>query len=309
MKDKLRIHGEIARKSFRDNYTLYAFLLLPLIYFIVFKYIPMFGNVIAFRKFKPGGSYFGVSWEGFKYFEMFWKDPQFWAAFKNTILLSGLVLIITFPLPIIFSLLLNEISGKRFKKVVQSVTIIPKFLSVIVVVMIVKSILSPSTGTLNILIKSMGGEAINFLNEPQYFRAIYIISEIWQFLGWNSIIYMAVLSSADQEQYEASMVDGANRWQQTLYVTLPVMMPTIAINLIIAVGNVLNLGFEKVLLMYVPATYSTADVIQTFVYRVGLLSNNFSYGTAVGLFQGVISLSLLWITNRIVNKHWDAGLW
>lgn len=309
MKDKLRIHGEIARKSFRDNYTLYAFLLLPLIYFIVFKYIPMFGNVIAFRKFKPGGPYFGVSWEGFKYFEMFWKDPQFWAAFKNTILLSGLVLIITFPLPIIFSLLLNEISGKRFKKVVQSVTIIPKFLSVIVVVMIVKSILSPSTGTLNLLIKSMGGEAINFLNEPQYFRAIYIISEIWQFLGWNSIIYMAVLSSADQEQYEASMVDGANRWQQTLYVTLPVMMPTIAINLIIAVGNVLNLGFEKVLLMYVPATYSTADVIQTFVYRVGLLSNNFSYGTAVGLFQGVISLSLLWITNRIVNKHWDAGLW
>ena len=147
------------------------------------------------------------------------------------------------------------------------------------------------------------------MNDPFWFRIIYICSELWQFVGWNSIIYMAVLSSADQEQYEAAMVDGAGKIKQAIHITLPIMLPTIAINLIISLGNILNIGFEKVLLMYTPTTYETADIIQTLVYRIGLMGANYSYGTAVGLFQGVISLTLLWMANRITNKRWECGLW
>ena len=296
-------------KSLRNNKTLYLFLLLPIVYFIIFKYVPMFGNIIAFRKYIPGQSYFGVSWEGFRYFEMFLKDEAFWSVFKNTVVLSGLSLLICFPIPILFSLLLNEIMQKKVKKVVQSLTIVPRFLSVVVVVAMMNALLSPSTGIVNTIIEKLGGEAIYFMNEPFWFRIIYIISELWQFLGWNSIIYMAVLSSADQEQYEAAMVDGAGKIKQAIHITLPMMLPTIAINLIITLGNILNIGFEKVLLMYTPTTYETADIIQTFVYRVGLMNAKYSYGTAVGLFQGVISLSLLWAANRITNKRWGCGLW
>lgn len=295
--------------SMKKNTTLYIFLILPIIYFVVFKYIPMFGNIIAFRKYVPGQSYFGVSWEGFRYFEMFLKDEAFWNAFKNTIVLSGISLLICFPIPIIFSLLLNELMQKKFKKVVQSVTIIPRFLSVVVVVAMMNAMLSPSTGIVNRIIEYFGGEAIYFMNDPFWFRIIYICSELWQFVGQNSIIYMAVLSSADQEQYEAAMVDGAGKIKQAIHITLPIMLPTIAINLIISLGNILNIGFEKVLLMYTPTTYETADIIQTFVYRIGLMGANYSYGTAVGLFQGVISLTLLWMANRITNKRWGCGLW
>lgn len=295
--------------SMKKNTTLYIFLILPIIYFVVFKYIPMFGNIIAFRKYVPGQSYFGVSWEGFRYFEMFLKDEAFWNAFKNTIVLSGISLLICFPIPIIFSLLLNELMQKKFKKVVQSVTIIPRFLSVVVVVAMMNAMLSPSTGIVNRIIEYFGGEAIYFMNDPFWFRIIYICSELWQFVGWNSIIYMAVLSSADQEQYEAAMVDGAGKIKQAIHITLPIMLPTIAINLIISLGNILNIGFEKVLLMYTPTTYETADIIQTLVYRIGLMGANYSYGTAVGLFQGVISLTLLWMANRITNKRWECGLW
>lgn len=295
--------------SMKKNTTLYIFLILPIIYFVVFKYIPMFGNIIAFRKYVPGQSYFGVSWEGFRYFEMFLKDEAFWNAFKNTVVLSGISLLICFPIPIIFSLLLNELMQKKFKKVVQSVTIIPRFLSVVVVVAMMNAMLSPSTGIVNRIIEYFGGEAIYFMNDSFWFRIIYICSELWQFVGWNSIIYMAVLSSADQEQYEAAMVDGAGKIKQAIHITLPIMLPTIAINLIISLGNILNIGFEKVLLMYTPTTYETADIIQTLVYRIGLMGANYSYGTAVGLFQGVISLTLLWMANRITNKRWECGLW
>ncbi len=307
-KPKIKNDSEMV-KSFKKNYVLYLFLIIPVLYFLIIKYIPMFGNVLAFRTYRPGGSYFGEQWVGLQYFKMFLEDPAFWKVFGNTVILSFTTLAITFPLPIIFALLLNEIEFKRFKKISQSITIIPKFLSTVVVVMMVKALLSPSSGIINEIIGLFGGEGIYFLNKPEWFRCIYIASDIWQFLGWNSIIYMAVLTSADQSQYEAAMVDGANKFQQIIHVTIPLLLPTIAINLIISVGNVLNLGFEKILLLYTPTTYATADVVQTFAYRIGLLGNNFSYGTAVGLFQGIICLVLLWITNRITNKYWECGLW
>lgn len=191
----------------------------------------------------------------------------------------------------------------------QSVAIVPKFLSVVVVVMIFNSLLSPSNGVVNEIVKFFGGEEIFFMNEAGWFRPVYIITDIWQFMGWNSIIYMAVLASADQEQYEAAMIDGANRWKQTRYITLPIMIPTISINFIISIGHILNLGFEKALLIQKPSTYATSDIIQTFVYRMGLLNKNYSYGTAVGLFQAVIGLVLLYIANKVVNKRWNTGLW
>lgn len=305
----LSTHMSELRKSLRRNYVLYLFLLLPIIYFIVFKYIPMIGNVIAFRKFVPGQNYLGVSWEGFKYFKMFLNDAKFWEVFWNSIKLSALALVIGFPLPILFALLLNELTQKKFKKLAQSIAIVPRFLSTVVVVSMIKTILSPDTGVINKLITGFGGEAVHFVSDPKWFRTIYVLSDIWQFLGWSAIIYMAVLSSADQEQYEASRVDGANRLQQALHITLPVMLPTIAINLIIQLGNILNLGFEKVLLLYSPSVYETADIIQTYVYRMGITKSQFSYSTAVGIFQAVLSLSLLWFANKITNKYWDCGLW
>ncbi len=308
-KAQSKFQKESLATNLKKNYVLYLFLILPCLYFIVFKYIPMFGNLIAFRKYTPGGSIIGEGEFTFKYFEMFLTDGTFWTVFSNTIILSIFVLIIMFPAPIIFALLMNELGGKHFKKLVQSVTIIPRFFSVVVVITIFNALLSPSTGIINELITSFGGTEIFFMNDANWFRPIYISTEIWQLLGWNSIIYMAVLSSVDHEQYEAAMVDGANRWKQTLHITLPAMLPTIAINLIMSVGTVINLGFEKNLLLYQPNIAEVADVIQTYVYRMGLLNRNYSYATAVGLFQAVISLSLLWITNKLVNKYWDCGLW
>ncbi len=304
----IKTEGKFAR-SFRENKVLYLFLLLPVLYFIIFKYIPMFGNIIGFRKYKIGGSYWGEGDLTFKYFKMFLTDPNFWKVFLNTVTLSLLVLLITFPLPIIFSLMLNEVMNNRFKKFVQSITIIPKFFSVIVVIMLFNTLLSPSTGIVNELIVMFGGEKIFFMNDKQWFRAIYIFTDIWQFLGWNSIIYMAVLASADQELYEAAMIDGAGKWKQTIHITIPLLLPTIAINFIISIGTVLNLSFEKNLLLYKPNIAEVADTIQTFVYRMGLLDKNYSYATAVGLFQSVLSLTLLWIANKVVNKKWDLGLW
>jgi len=297
------------KKSWKKNYVMYIFLILPIAFFIIFKYIPMSGNIIAFRKFVPGKGYFGTEWKGLYYFKAFIADGTFWEVFINTVIISACTLLIAFPLPIIFALLLNEIASSKFKKLVQSLTIIPKFLSIVVVVMIINTMFSPSVGIINMLIEKLGGDSIYFVNESKWFIPIYIISELWQFMGWNSIIYMAVLTSADPSQYEAAMVDGANRWKQTFYITLPVMLPTIAINLAISVGLILNVSFEKVLLLYLPSTYDVADVISTYVYRIGLRGSNFSYGTAVGLFQGVIGLVLLWVTNKVTNKLWDVGLW
>ena len=305
---KWDVEKAMFRRSWRKNRTLYLMLLLPIIYFIVFKYVPMVGNVIAFRRFVPGKSMFGESWEGFKYFEMFLFDKTFWKLFKNTIVISLTTLAFAFPLPILFALLLNELSNGIYKKIVQTITIIPRFLSVVVVIGMFSTILSPSAGIVNKVIEALGGAAVYFWGEPEWFKPIYVSTEVWQFMGWNSIIYMAVLAGADMEQYEAAKVDGANRFQQAWYITIPLMLPTIALNFIMAIAGVLNVGFEKIIYMYTGTTIESADVIQSFVYRVGLQGGNFSYGTAISLFQGLFGLVLLFFANKIVNKYWDAGL-
>ncbi len=288
---------------------LYCLIILPIVYLVLFKYVPMYGIVLAFRQHYPGRAIFGEHWVGLKYFKMFLTDNTFWKVFKNTLLLSIFNLIISFPIPIIFALMLNEIKSKNSKKFIQTVSYLPRFFSTVVVVGIIKSLLSPSTGIVNEVIQFFTGDKILFLSEPGWFRTIYIFSDVWQFMGWNAILYIAALSGIDNQQYEAAMIDGANRWKQTIHITIPGIMPTIIICFTLAVGNMLMIGFEKVLLLYSPIIYSTADILQTFVFRMGIDQGHFSYSTAVGLFQSLISLVLLWTTNWFARKYTDYSLW
>ena len=287
----------------------YLLLFLPITYFIIFRYGPMYGNIIAFRRFILGGPVYGTQWVGLRYFKMFLDNPEFWKVFKNTFLLSTLNLAIGFPIPIIFALLLNEIKNGLFKRAVQTISYLPHFISVVVLVGLVMEILSPTNGIINNILKSMGVEPIYFLNEPQWFRFIYISSGIWQGMGWSSIIYLATLSGIDTNLYEAAEVDGANRWQQTIFITIPSLMNTAIILLILNIGHLLDVGFEKVLLLYNPSIYDTADVISTYVFRMGLQNNNYSYATAVGLFENLIGLVLIFTANKLAQKYSESSLW
>ncbi|MFL0253241.1 ABC transporter permease [Clostridium neuense] len=291
------------------DWQLYTLLILPIIYYIVFKYGPMLGNIIAFRSYVPGGSVLGEEWVGLKYFKLFIADPTFWLVFKNTLIISVLQLVIGFPFPIIFALLLNEIRSKKFKRFVQTVSYLPYFLSAVVIAGMIQDLLSPSTGVVNMVIKHFTGSTINFLSLPQWFRTIYVGSGIWQGLGWGAILYLAALSNINMELYESAKIDGANRWQQTLHVTIPGIMPTIVILLILNIGGLLSVGYEKIMLLYNPLTYSTADVISTYLYRMGLEANNFSYATAIGLFEAVIGLVLVSGANYFSKKFSETSLW
>lgn len=304
-KTKLKRNLSIIRK----DWQLYSLLVLPLIYYLVFKYGPMIGNVIAFRRFRPGGPVLGTEWVGLKYFNMFIHDSTFWQVFKNTLTLSGLSLIIGFPIPIIFALLLNELKGNKFKRFVQTASYLPHFLSTAIVAGMIMEILSPSSGVINMIIKSLGGKTINFLSEPGWFRTIYVSSGIWQGMGWGAILYLAALSNINMELYESAKIDGANRWKQTLHITIPGILPTVVTLLILNIGGLLGVGFEKIMLLYNPLTYSTADVISTYLYRLGLQSSNFSYATAIGLFEAIIGLILVYSANLVSRKLTENSLW
>ncbi|WP_152362688.1 ABC transporter permease [Microlunatus speluncae] len=296
------------RQSLRRDWQLYCLALLPLIFFAIFKYGPMIGNVIAFRRFRPGGSIFGDQWVGFRYIEMFIGDPSFWKVFANTAILGGTTLLIGFPLPIILALLLNEVRKKAFKRVVQSITYLPHFLSIVIVAGMVMQLLSLQ-GTVNQIIDAFGGDQVAFIQKPEWFRTIYVGSEVWQTLGWGTILYLAALTSIDDSLYEAAKIDGAGRLRQTWHVTLPGLRPVMITLLILNIGAFLNVGFEKVLLLYNPLTYSTADVISTYLYRVGLMSNNLSYAAAIGLFQALIGLVMVLSANLIARRVVGTSLW
>lgn len=285
-------------------------MLLPVIYFIIFRYAPMFGNILAFRKFKPGQSVFGVDWIGFKNFERFLNDKTFWRAFTNTLLTSSTNLLLNFPFPIIFALLLNELSNLKFKKLVQTISYMPRFVSTIVVITMLNEILSPTSGILNKVLGSLFGMApIYFVNEPAFFRPIYILTDMWQFTGWSAIIYLAAITGISQDLYEAAMIDGANRWKQTRHITIPSILPTVMVMFILSVGRLLSVGFEKVLLLYTPGNSMVSDVIDTFVYRYGVINNNYSFATAVGLFGGVIGVILVSTANFISRRTTGDGLY
>lgn len=296
------------RHALRKDWQLYTLAVLPLLFFLVFRYVPMLGNIIAFRRFQPGGSMFGEYWVGLRYIETFLNDPTFWKVFTNTVILGGLTLLVSFPMPIILALLLNELRSKKFKKFVQTASYLPHFLSIVIVAGMILQIVSLE-GAINQVISAVGGTPVNFIQEAAWFRPVYVISDVWQTMGWGTILYLAALTQIDENLYEAARIDGANRWRQTLHVTIPGILPTIITLLILNIGTFLAVGFEKILLLYSPLTYETGDVISTYLYRVGLLSNNFSYATAIGLFESIIGLTLVLGANFLSRKLVGASLW
>lgn len=284
-------------------------MILPVLYFIIFKYVPMVGNILAFRRYRPGQGMFGTEWT-LRYFERFLKDPAFWRAFRNTLVVSLENLAINFPLPIIFAILLNEVRSKYLKKIVQTISYMPRFISTVVVIAIMNEILSPSTGLLNNFLHNVFGMTpVYFMNESSWFRPLYILSESWQYTGWTAIIYLAAITSISSDLYEAAEMDGATRIQQIFHVTIPSIMPTIMVMLIMNVGRMLSIGYEKVLLMYTPSNSGVSDIIDTLVYRTGLQNQNYSYATAIGLFGGIIGLILVSGSNAISRKLTDENLY
>ncbi|CAL9602688.1 ABC transporter permease [Streptomyces sp. NPDC057837] len=296
------------RRALRRDWQLYSLAILPLLFFLVFRYLPMIGNVIAFRRFEPGGSLFGEEWVGLRYVRMFLEDPTFWQVFRNTLWIGGLTLLFCFPVPIVLALLLNEVRRRSLKRFVQSVSYLPHFLSIVIVAGITLQMLA-SDGPVNHVLGWFGHEPIRFVQEPEWFRAIYVGSEVWQTAGWGTILYLAALTTIDEDLYEAARIDGANRWQQIWHVTLPGIRPTMVTLLILNIGTFMAVGFEKVLLLYNPLTYPTADVISTYVYRAGVESNSFSYAAAIGLFEAVIGLVLITSANQLSRRTVGTSLW
>ncbi len=305
-----KMSTRIFRALKRDRW-LYLIMLLPALYYILFWYYPMYGVTIAFKDFKPKLGIPKSPWtsqHGMKYVLQVVNDPYFWTVFKNTIILNLENLVVTFPAPIILALMLNEITSTRYKRVVQTVTYLPHFLSTVVVVGMLNTMFN-STGIVNEIIVSLGGEKMNFLNDAQYFRPMYIGSNVWQSIGWDSIIFLSALSGLDQELYEAARIDGAGRWKQTLHITIPGILPTIIIMLILAMGKIMNVSYQKVLLMMTGSNQSVADVISTYVYRRGITKADFSYATAVNLFQSLVSLLFVGVTNYISRRTSETSLW
>ncbi len=297
----------------RDKH-LYLMLIPFLAYYIIFSYMPMYGLLMAFEDYSPFKGVFGspmAPMNGFYHFYSFLTGPYFGRLLGNTLAINIMLIIFSFPMPIIFALMLNECRSKLFKTSVQTISYLPHFVSTVVIAGMVVNFLSPSTGIINFVYRWISGAdaGIYFLAKPEYFRWIYVIMCIWQGTGFGSIIYTSALAGIDQELYEAARIDGASRWRQMISITIPSIMPTIAIMLIMRLGNILNLGYEAIILLYQPVTYVTADVISTYVYRIGLVDGNYSLSTAVGLFNSIIALIMVFISNTISRKIGEVGLW
>lgn len=295
------------RMEIRNCGALYIMALPIVLYYVLFRYIPMVGTVMAFQKFNIAKGIFGSPWIGFDNFITFFNSYYFVRLLRNTFLISVTDLIFNFPAPIIFALLLNEVNNRWFKKTVQTISYMPYFVSIVVLCGLVIDFCQAG-GVISNVASILLGESVNLMSKPEYFRAIFVGSNIWQGLGYGSIVYIAALTSVDQELYEAAVIDGAGRWKQTIHITIPSIMPTIIILLILRMGSILDVGYEKVMLLYNPATYETADVISTFVYRKGFVDYDYSYSTAVGLFNSVINLCLLTLTNYISRRAGEISL-
>lgn len=279
-----------------------------LIFFILFHYKPMYGAIIAFKDYTPALGIAESPWVGLENFSRFFSSVYLGRLIRNTILLSVYSLIFGFPAPIILALLLNEVRSKKFKGLTQTVTYLPHFISMIVVTGMLVDF-SMTSGLFNDIIELFGGERSPLLQNPDLYRTIYVASGIWQEAGWGSIIYLSALSGVDSQLYEAAQIDGAGKWKQLLNVTLPGIMPTIVIMFILKMGTLMNMGYEKTILLYNPATYETADIISSYIYRIGLLDQDWSYSTAIGLFNSVINFALLLITNKLARKCGETSLW
>lgn len=293
----------------RDKY-LYLMLIPFVLWYLIFAYKPMYGLQIAFKDYSLFKGIAESPWVGFENFERFFRSEYFIRNLVNTFMINFWGLIFAFPAPIILALLLNEVKNMMFKKTVQTITYLPHFISVVIIAGIVTNFLAPTNGIVNIVIEKFGGEKINFLAMPEFFRTIYIGSmQVWKDVGYSAIIYLAAIAGINPALYEAAKMDGANRWKQMWHITLPGMLPTIMILLILNLGSFLEVGYESIILLYQPATYETADVINTYVYRAGLQGGNYEVGAAAGLFNSVVSLILVVVANRLSKKMTNIGLW
>lgn len=299
------------RQQFYANYQLYLLLLLPLLWLIVFRYIPMYGAQIGFRRYYANRGIWGSPWVGLRYFRKFIQSYNFERIMTNTIGISLYQLIAGFPFPIILALSLNSTLNSRLKKTVQFVTYMPHFISTVVMVSMVLQILHPRIGFINTIIHQLGMDRRDFIAVPEYFKSIYVWSGVWQRFGWSSIIYLATLASVDPQLYEASKIDGASRFKRILYIDIPSLLPTAVILLILQAGRIMNIGFEKVFLMQNPLNMQASEIISTYVYKVGLASSSadFSYSTAIGLFRSLINLILILSVNNFAKKVGDTSLW
>ncbi len=299
---------ETIKADFKQNKYLILMSLPVVIWYIVFHYVPLYGITIAFKNYSPMKGVFDSSWVGLRWFKEFFNSYYAFRVIKNTFVINLLQLTFGFPAPIILAVLLNEVRNSSFKKSVQTITYLPHFISLVVICGMIVDF-TAKDGFINILLQIFGWTPTNLLLKPEYFRTIYVGSGIWQGVGWGSIIYLAALSGIDTEQYEAATIDGANRWRQFVNVTLPGIAPTIIILLIMQIGRLMSEGADKIILLYNANTYETADIISSFVYRRGMIDSNFSYSTAVGLFNSVINLTLLLTANKISRKVSETSLW
>lgn len=290
------------------NWSLYLMVLPVIAFYLIFCYKPMYGALIAFQDYSPALGFFGSKWVGFDNFIRFFQAPDFWRIFRNTLTISFSSLLWGFPAPILFAILMNEIRREKFKKVVQTTSYLPHFISVVVVCGMIRDFVG-DRGIISDMVAFFTGSQMNLLSQPKLFVPLYVISGIWQGIGWDSIIYLAALSAIDQQLYEAASIDGAGKMRQLWTITLPSILPTIVILLILRIGGLLNVGFEKIILLYSPITYETADVISSYVYRQGFEVQDWSYSTAVGLFNSVINFALVIMANTISRKVNDTSLW
>lgn len=295
-------------KKILTNYQLYLFLLPALIYFIVFHYVPMYGVLIAFKDFVATKGIMGSPWVGFKHFERFFDSYQFWSLINNTLGLSVTQLVVGFPLPIFLALMLNQIRSEKSKRFVQTVVYAPHFISVVVLAGMIYVFFS-NNGLINNMILMFGGDPISFMAKPEWFKPLYIASGVWQETGWAAIIYLAALAGVSPELHEAAIMDGANKWQRIFHVDIPAIMPTAVILLILSVGSIMNIGFEKAYLLQTPMNQPSAEIIPTYVYKMGLQQAQYSFAAAVGLFNAVINLILLVAVNKFAKRLSGTGLW
>ena len=299
---------ERLKLDLKNHWQIYLMALPVFAYFLIFNYIPMVGIVMAFQKYKIAKGIFGSQWVGFDNFLRYFNGPFFWRTLKNTLLISVYGLIFSFPLPIIFALCLNEVRSTRFKKIVQTISYLPYFISIVVVVSILFDF-GKSNGLITQIANAFGWDGGAVISSAKWFRSLYIGSNLWQHLGYNSIIFISALASIDPTLYEAAKIDGADRWQQTLHVTLPGISSTIVVLLILRLGQIMGVGYEKTILMYGPSTYETGDVIASYTYRVGIYDADYSYSTAINLFNSIVNMLVLFISNTISRRVNDTSIW
>lgn len=298
------------RSTFKKVLPYYLMFLPPLIYYLIFRYVPVvMAVVISMMDYNIYKGILASEWAGFKHFIDFFNSVYFGRLLRNTLMINLLNLVFVFPAPIIFALLLNEVRNSLIKRTVQTISYLPHFVSTVIVASMAVTFLSPSVGLVNNILVQFGMERTNFLLDPNYFWGIYTFMDLWKTLGWSAILYFATLTGINTELYEAARVDGANRWHQTWNITLPGIAPTIIILFLLKIGHMLEIGYELIVLLYNPNTYLTADVIGTYVYRRGILDANYSFASAVGLFQSIMGLVLIVIANKMARKYSETSLW